>query len=450
VTEAGPEPAPADLLVEGCLLLSPGAEPLPSARIAVRGDRIAAIGPAEGPPPPARRTIRAEGLVALPGLVNTHTHAVLCLMRGVAEDMGFAPAYTRGVPRAPMISPGEAVALARLGALEALRLGSTLICDTYVHARHTIPAMAELGLRVAGCTLLHDVDFAGMPDGRWDYDAAIGERALAEAVEIAETLHGSAEGRVTATIAPHAPDTCSTAFLGRVAREAERLGLRTAIHLAQSPIEVERVRARDGCTPVELVDAVGLLDGRLTAAHGICMSAEDRARAGRAGIHLAHVPKGNAGGGMMAPTQALRAAGVNLALATDNLLADMIEAMRWALCIGRLQTGRVEPDWQPAEVFAMATAGGAAAMGMEGEIGVLAPGAKADIVLLDATGPQFVPMLDPLGVLVHCAQGAGVVHVLVDGRPMIAEGRHAFADEAAIRADAQRAAEALWARARGH
>jgi len=437
---------PLDLLIEGPRLLSPGIE-IAEARIGVRGDRIVALGPMDGPPPRAHRTIRVMGHLAIPGLVNAHTHAVLCLMRGVAEDMGFAPAYTRGVPRAPMISEGEAVALARLGALEALRLGSTLICDTYVHARHTIPAMAELGLRVAGSTLLHDVDFAGMPDGRWEHDDRIGERTLAEAVEIAETLQGASDGRIAATMAPHAPDTCSTAFLARCAAEGRRLGLRTCVHLAQSPLEVARIRERDGCTPVELADATGLLDARLTAAHGICMTESDFARAGRAGITVAHVPKGNAGGGMMAPTPALRTAGVRLALATDNLLADMVEAMRWALSVGRLQAGGVTADWQPEDVFAMATEGGAAAMGMAGETGALAPGRKADIVLVDARGPQFAPMTDALGVLVHCGQGTEVSHVVVDGRVVIDGGRHATADEAAIRAEAQRAAEALWARA---
>lgn len=446
MTARGSPPAPVDLLVEGARLLSPGVS-LAEARITVRGDRIVDIAACDGPPPPAARVIEARGCIAIPGLINAHTHTVLSLMRGIAEDMGFAPAYTRGVPRAPMVTEAEAVALARLGALEALRLGSTLVCDTYVHARHTIPAMAELGLRVAGCTLLHDVDFAGMPDGRWDYDDTIGERTLAEAVEIAETLHGTAEGRITATMAPHAPDTCSTAFLRRCAEAGRDLGLRTCIHLAQSRIEVDRIRARDGCTPVELVDAVGLLDDRLTAAHGIYMTADDIARAGRAGITVAHVPKGNAGGGMMAPTPALRAGGVRLALSTDNLLADMLETLRWALCIGRLQAGGVRDDWQPEDVFAMATVAGAAAMGLGDDLGALEPGRKADIVLLDAQGPQFVPMIDALGVLVHCAQGALVRDVVVNGQHVIADGHHAHADEARIRADAQAAAEALWARA---
>jgi 5-methylthioadenosine/S-adenosylhomocysteine deaminase len=440
------EAEPFDLLIEGAHLLSPGLE-IAESRIAVRADRIAWVGATDGPPPAARRVVNARQRIAIPGLINAHTHTVLSLMRGIAEDMGFAPAYTRGVPRAPMITEAEAIALARLGALEAVRLGSTLVCDTYVHARHTIPAMADLGLRVSGCTLLHDVDFSGMPDGRWEYDNRIGDRTLSEAVEIAETLDGTAEGRIRATMAPHAPDTCSTEFLRRCAAEGHRLGLRTCIHLAQSRIEVDRIRARDGCTPVELIEQTGLLDDRLTAAHGIFMTAGDIARAGRACITCAHVPKGNAGGGMMAPTPALRAGGVRLALSTDNLLADMVETMRWALCIGRVQAGGVTEDWQPEDVFAMATLGGAAAMGMSEDLGRLAVGCKADIVLLDAGGPQFVPLLDALGVLVHCAQGALVTDVVVNGRIVVAAGRHAFADEDAIKHEAQLAAEALWARA---
>jgi len=143
------EAEPFDLLIEGAHLLSPGLE-IAESRIAVRADRIAWVGATDGPPPAARRVVNARQRIAIPGLINAHTHTVLSLMRGIAEDMGFAPAYTRGVPRAPMITEAEAIALARLGALEAVRLGSTLVCDTYVHARHTIPAMAEMVCRA--CT----------------------------------------------------------------------------------------------------------------------------------------------------------------------------------------------------------------------------------------------------------------------------------------------------------
>ncbi|QIB35220.1 amidohydrolase family protein [Ancylobacter pratisalsi] len=438
-----------DLIVEDVLILTGDAAmaEIRHGRLGVRGDRIALVGPASGPAPAAARTLDGRGLLAIPGLVNVHTHSVLSLMRGVAEDMGFAPAYTRGVPQGHLINPDEAVALARLGALESLKFGTTLINDMYVHVEHTLPAMAELGLRVFASDRLHDVDFTRVQQCDWRYDPAIGRRSLDAALALAERFDGAFDGRARVTLAAHAPDTCSRDFLREIRRARDATGLTVSTHLAQSPLEAEFIAHRDGMTPTELLDDVGLLDARLIAAHCIVMNDSDIARAGAAGITVAHVPKGNAGGGMMAPTRALREAGANLALATDNLLGDMIEAMRWALCIGRLQTGTVTPDWQPEDVFAMATGNGASALGLADEIGALTVGRKADIVLVDIDRPSFVPLLDPLGNLVHCGQGSHVRHVVIDGVLRVCEGRAVGIDEEDICRQAQRTAENLWQRA---
>lgn len=439
-----------DLVVEraGILTGESGSPFIGEGRIGISGDRIVSVGPAEGALPDAVEVIDGRGHLAIPGLINVHTHAVLSLMRGVAEDMGFAPAYTRGVPQGHMIGPDEAVALARLGALEAMKFGCTLINDMYVHADLTLPAMAALGLRVCASDRLHDVDFSGVAAGRWDHDPAIGRRSLDGCLALAERHHGSHSGRVRVVIGIHAPDTCSRDFLRQIRAARDATGLSVSTHLAQSPIEVRLVRDRDGCSPVELFDDVGLLDSGLIAAHCIVMDDADIARAGTAGINVAHVPKGNAGGGMMAPTRRLREAGANLALATDNLLADMIEAMRWALCVGRLQTGDVTPDWQPEDVFAMATRNAARAMGLGDELGRIAPGCKADIVLVDIDRPSFVPLIDPLGNLVHCGQGSNVRHVVIDGLVRVRDAVAVGIDEHSVMEAAQKAAEALWRKTR--
>ena len=438
----------ADLVIDGALLLTcDDAQPeIAGGRIEVSADRIRRVGSADGAPPDAHRVIDGRGLIALPGLVNVHTHAVLTMVRGVAEDMGFAPAYTPGVPQGHMVSEDEAVALARLGALEAMKFGSTLINDSYTHQHLTLPAMGELGLRVFGCGRIHDVDFSGVSQGRWDYDATIGRRTLDDALELAQRFHGAMDGRLGVQLAAHAPDTCSTDFLREVREARDAAGLRVTTHLAQSRLEVERIAARDGKTPAELLEDVGLLNERLTGAHCIFMSETDTARCGRAGIHVAHIPKGNATGGTMAPTLALREAGAKLCLATDNMHADMVELMRWALAVGRLQAGCVADNWQPEHVLHMATMAGASAMGLEHDVGRLEQGMKADITLIDARRPHFVPLKDALGNVVHVGQGRDVVHVIVDGRLVVEDGRATLVDEAAIMRDAQDAANALWQR----
>jgi 5-methylthioadenosine/S-adenosylhomocysteine deaminase len=448
-------PAPTDgldlLLHGGIALTSDPARPIvEDAVIGIRGRRLALVtsAPEAAPGLTARRRVNCAGRVITPGFVNVHTHAILTMARGMAEDMGFAPAYTPGVPRGSDVSPDEARALGRLGALEALLFGSTLVNDTYVHAEETAEPMAEIGGRVVTCGRIHDVDFTRVADGRWEHDGKIGEQSLTAAVRLAERWRGTADGRIGVQLSPHAPDTCSEDLLRRVAETSRALGLRVNTHLAQSRVEVERVQARSGCHPAELLERCGLLDDRLIAAHCIFLDDEQIRRVGRAGITVAHVPKGNATGGMMARTPALREAGARLALGTDNMHADMIEVMRWALGIARLQIGRATDDWQPRHALDMATLAGARAMGLDEDLGSLTTGKKADLVVLDFRRPHLTPLTSACGNLVHVAQGRDVEMVVVDGRVVVENGRAMLVDEEKIRRDAEAAARALWRRAR--
>ena len=367
----------------------------------------------------------------------------------MAEDLGFAPAYTPGIPQGHMVTPDEAYAIARLGALEAMLFGSTLINDTFVHADIVTPAMAELGLRVWSCGRIHDVDFSGVSVGRWEHVDAIGDRTLEAALDLAERYEGKSLGRIGVQLAAHAPDTCSTPFLKRIAQAAEETGLRVTTHLSQSKVELARIRERDGRSPPELLEEIGLLNDRLLAAHCIHVSESDIARIGRAGIHVAHIAKGNATGATIAPTHKLRAAGAKLTLGTDNMHADMVEVMRWALAVGRIQVGAVTADWQPETVLEMATLAGARAMGLDDRIGSIEVGKQADFVVFDYRRAHLTPVTNALGNLVHVAQGRDVAFVAVDGELVVEDGRPTRVDEEAIRREAAQAIAALWTRARG-
>ncbi|QIB33521.1 amidohydrolase family protein [Ancylobacter pratisalsi] len=449
-----PEPL-YDLVVTGPIVLTgdPTTPIIHDAVIAISNGRFARIAAATketGPPLQARRTVHLPGRVITPGLVNVHTHANLSMVRGVAEDLGFAPAYTPGIPQGHMVSEDEAYAISRLGALEALLFGSTLINDTFVHADIVTPAMAEIGLRVWSCGRIHDVDFSGVSLGRWEHVDAIGDRTLQDALDLAARYEGRSDARIGVQLAAHAPDTCSTPFLRRIAEAADNAGLRVTTHLSQSKVELARIRERDDISPPELLDEVGLLNDRLTAAHCIHVSDDDIARIGRAGIHVAHIAKGNATGATIAPTHKLRKAGAKLALGTDNMHADMVEVMRWALAVGRIQLGAVTPDWQPETVFEMATMAGARAMGLENEIGSIEVGKRADFVAFDFRQPHLTPATNPLGNLVHVAQGRDVELVAVEGELVVEDGRPTRVDADLIRREATDAIASLWARARGH
>lgn len=437
-------PLELDLLVLGADLLT--AEPdrplLRDAALGVRDGRIVWLDTAAPPQVRARQTLRLPGRVVTPGFVNVHNHAVLTLVRGVAADLGFAPSYTPGIPKGTDVDAGQARALARMGALEMLLFGSTLIGDNFVHADVTTEAMAELGVRLAPSWRVHDVDFAQVPQGRWTFDPSIGRRTLDAAIALAERWRGAA--RVTANLGAHAADTCSMPFLREVARAADSLGLRVNTHLGQSRTEVDRVRELTGLTSTQVFDEVGLLGPTLLAGHCIHVTDDDIARLARAGAHAVHIPKCNAASGRLAPTPRLAAAGVNLALATDTQHGDMVELMRWALATARVQQGDVGPDWQPARVFDMATMGGARALGLADEIGSLRVGKRADFVVFDCRRPHFVPRVDPLGALVHNAQGRDVELVAVDGEVLVRDGRPVRVDLERVCEEAEQAARALW------
>ena len=410
--------------------------------LAVANGRIAWIG--KGLPEGARctRTIDATGKVITPGFVNVHTHSILTMVRGVAADLGFAPSYTPGIPKGTQVTPDQARVLAKLGALEALMFGSTLVGDNFVCADVTTEAMVALGMRLTPSWRIHDVDFSKVSDGKWEYSAAIGESTLKAGLALAGRWKD--HPLVNVQLAAHAVDTCSDGFLREIASVSAQQGLRVNTHLGQSKIEVERVLARTGKTSAQVLSDVGLLNDRLLAGHCIYVSDSDIALLAKAGAHAVHIPKCNATSGRLAPTPALKQAGVNIALATDTQHGDMVELMRWALMTARVQQGGVNDEWQPKHVFEMATMGGARAVGMADRLGSLEVGKLADLVLFDFRRPHLTPRVNPLGTLVHTGQGRDVELVMVNGVVLVEHGLPTQVDMAQICAEAEAVCRDLW------
>lgn len=431
------------LLLDAVVLTADASQPeLRSAALGVRDGRITWLNSMPPREYRAARVLRLAGHFITPGFVNPHAHSILCMVRGVAVDAGFAPSYTPGIPKGTSVSPSQARALARLGALEALLFGSTVLGDHFVHADVTTSAMAELGLRLCPSWRIHDVDFAAVAQGEWRHEVSIGTRTLAGAMALYEAWKD--HPRVRVNLAAHAVDTCSDDLLRKVAALASKYALTVSTHLAQSKVEVDRVRERTGKTSTEVLEEVGLLNERLMGGHCIYLTDTDIARIARAGAHAVHIPKCNASSGRLAPTPSLKRAGVNIALATDTQHGDMVELMRWALVSARIQEGHVDHEWQPCHVFHMATLGGARALGMEREIGSLAVGKRADLVVFDGRRPHLVPHVNPLGNLVHNGQGRDVTMVVVDGEILVEDGRPTRVDMNELCREAERAARELW------
>jgi 5-methylthioadenosine/S-adenosylhomocysteine deaminase len=440
-------PQPCDLLLDGGLVLTLDAADrrLADGAVAITADRIVAVEPgatARSRFAPRER-IDASRRIVMPGLVNTHNHTPLVITRGMVEDMNFAPMYTPGVPQGHRLGAEEAYLLSRLGAWDLLRTGSTTVVDYYRHGDGCARAMAESGLRAFVGGRVHDVDLAAVAKGEYRYDPKIGAATLRENLDIVARWHGHDGGRLRAFLAPHAPDTCSRDLLREVAQAADRTGPPVHTHLAQSPQEVAQILRRDGRRPSEVMDEVGLLGPHVVAGHCIYLEPDEIARVGSARLSVAHVPIGNASSGMMAPIRKLEDAGALITLATDTKSHDLFEAMRAALAINRVQGGGRRPDARAA--LRWATANGAAALGLAGEVGALAAGMKADVILLDADAPNLRPIVDGVSLLVHAGVGANVRDVIVDGRVLMRDGRPTRFEADEVVAAAQAVATRLWA-----
>jgi 5-methylthioadenosine/S-adenosylhomocysteine deaminase len=436
---------PDALLIDDVQLLSPGRPLQRGAALRIEGGRIAWTGP-RAQAAPATRRLDGRGALCLPGFVNTHNHTPLMIVRGMVEDLGFAPAYTPGIPQGHWLSDEETFLLARLGQLELLMAGCTTVVDYYRSPDALARAAMDTGLRAFVGGRVMDADSAALAEGRFERDPALGERTLRDGLDLIARWDGADGGRIRTVHAPHAPDTCSRGLLQEIARLAAADGRPVHTHLAQSPLEVAHVRQREGMCPVELLHDVGLLHPALFAAHGIFMDADDIARAGRAGMHLCHAPIGNATFGAFAPVLALRDAGVKVTLCTDTKSADMFETMRMAIVAARARAQAFVLD--AATVFGWATAGGAQALGLP-DLGRLEAGCRADVVLLDPDAPNLLPVVDGVGIVVHAGSAANVRHVFRDGEHLVADGRPTRLDAEAVRREAQAVADRLWARARG-
>lgn len=414
--------------------------------LAVRGERIAAIGnndEVEKQNPDIQNICDCSGRVIFPGFINIHTHAALSIIRGVAEDMGTAPAYTSSVPQGEQLSEYESSVLAALGAAEALRFGSTLIADNYVYSCSSAKVFSGLGMRAVVSERIHDIEFYGLPLGRYEQNEKMGDLLLQKNVDLIEAWDGKDNGRIRCCFGPHAPDTCTPGYLRKIAdlAAAKKTGLAT--HLSQSKSEQKNIEKLYHKTSTQYLYDCGILNSSLVAAHGIFVTEDDIRLLSENRVTIAHAAEGNAKGGMTAPVMKMKKAGVNIGIATDNGSADMIETMRMALCSARMLSGScVSP--QPVELLEMATINGAKALGLEREIGSLEVGKKADIVVLDYRKPHLCPCINAVGNLLHTALGSDVEMVLVDGNIVVKDGRVMTTDMKALLQEAQEIAVRHW------
>jgi len=419
--------------------------------LVVHDRRIAAIGPTAellARYPDAER-VDGRGRALLPGFANTHTHFPRTLARGIYEDLSppHRPPFTGGLAPLPLptLTPDEQRVMAQLGALEAIRSGTTLALEEGVGIDGYAAALLDTGLRLLLCERAWDRASAaiGQP-GPFEVDRALAEAGIGRITELHARWHGKGEGRLRVGVGAWAPDMCSPELLGALRRLQSDLDAVATIHLNQVWGEVAAVREQRGVPPTEYLARAGVLSDRLVAAHCRCMTPEEEEILGAARAAVAFNSAIAARRGLSPRIAELERAGCLITLGTDNMAEDMVEVVRTALFMERVrrQDGR-RPT--PEEALGWATRNGYRALGVA-DGGWLAPGNRADLILIDLRTPHLTPSLRVVSCVVHQGQASDVEAVMVDGRWLMRDRRVLTLDEAAITREADRIARAAWRR----
>jgi 5-methylthioadenosine/S-adenosylhomocysteine deaminase len=408
--------------------------------IAIAGSTIAGVGEPQqiAAQFQARDTIDARGRVVMPGLINTHTHAPMVLYRGLADDLVLMDWLQKYIfpAEAKTVSPAFVRTGTRLAALEMIRSGTTAYVDMYYFEEEIARATKEAGIRgVLGQTIIQ----FPVPDAKTPAEGI----ARAEAF-IKQYLN---DDLIVPAIAPHSVYTLDAATLVKTRDVAARYGVPLVIHLAETEDEIRMSLEQHKARPVALLDKLGFWKPLVIAAHGVWMTNDEIAILKKNNVGVAHNPESNmklASG--TAPVVEYLKAGVTLGLGTDGAASnndlDMFEAMRQAAFLHKLVTR--DPRAVSAETaLELATLGGAGVIGRRDRLGSLEVGKLADVLIVRMDHARQTPMYDPVSHLVYATRGDDVDTTIVNGKVLMRGGKVLTMDEAAVLADARKAAESV-------
>jgi len=353
------------------------------------------------------KTIFGAGKMLIPGLINAHTHATMSILRNCADDLLFDDwLFGRILPLEDKFIEDDYYWGTLLAIMEMLRSGTTSFIDMYFYLDVLVRAVDETGIRAVLSRGLIDPG-----------ELKAGEERLKEALD----SYGRHKGheRVSFMLAPHAPYTCSEEFQRIIAQEAKRLELPIHTHISEGLVEQATIKDKYGCTPVELMDKNGLIHDKTIAAHCVHLSDSDIKTMAERGATIVTNPVSNlklANG--VAPVPKMLKAGINVALGTDGAASNNTLNMFRELTMLSIIHKGINHDAlaiTAQEGFAIATKGGAAAMGRD-DIGEIKIGNVADLVILDLECPNMQPVNNPVSALAYSTNGSEVETVMVAGK----------------------------------
>lgn len=420
---------PVDTLISGALVVTmdDGERVLESGAVAVRDGEIVAVGrEAELEGTSASETIDGRDRLLLPGLVNGHVHLGDALFRGLVEDLPLEPWLERlWISEREFVTPENLAVGTRLALLEMIRCGTTTTLDMFWFPHVAAEAAREAGVRLLTGPIWFDFE---APDGAEPADRAADARAWMERYADDPLIVPCAQ--------PHNQLTVSPEGLKEARAIADEHGALFHTHCSETRTEVERTKERFGCTPVEHLDRLGILDGPVALAHCVHLSDEDLDRLAASDAVVLHNPLSNLKlGSGIAPIDRMLERGIRVAIGTDGPVSsndlDMWIAMRFA---GLLQRGaRRNPVLTPARrIVRMATSEGAAGLGLGDRVGSIEPGKRADLVLIDLDRPHLTPLFDVYAQLVYAVGRDDVRSVMIDGRWVMRDREVTTLDEESV------------------
>lgn len=382
--------------------------------IGIDGSTIAFVGEPETAFEPDS-VIDGTGMIAMPALVNAHTHLSMELMRNYKDTCPNLQDWLGEIfPIEDKLTPSDIRIVSDLGIAELIKGGTTTFADMYFFAHETARAVVESGTRAClGLTLL-----GGLEDTKV---------RVAERQPVMEAVAAKAGGRIRVDVAPHAIYTCSADTYRYAHDYAKANGVAMHTHLSETRKEVDDALKEFGMTPGRYLESLGCFDGiRSYLAHCVHITDDELKGLSKHDIGIVHNPTSNcklASG--IAPVADMRKAGFKLALGTDgassNNNLNMFEEMHVASLISTVSTGDTMA-LTPYDTLRMATLGGAEVLGLDKTIGTLEPGKEADLILVDTRKSHLTPLNNPFSALVFGAQASDVDTVFCKGR-LLMQGR---------------------------
>ncbi len=372
----------------------------------ISGNRIAAVG--EAPAGfKAEKTIDGTDKLAIPGLINCHTHSYMSFMRNVADDLSFMDWLFGTIdPIEQQMTDEDAYWGAMLAITEMIKSGTTCFNDMQMNIMQTTTAAKEAGMRAVICRGLV---------GSGNDEA--GSTRLKQAYEERDAFRDC--DRLSFRLGPHAPYTCDEEYLKIIAKEAVKENMGIHMHLSESKTEIENCRKDYGCSPIELAERCGLFEVPFIAAHCVQVDEKDMDIMAAKKVSVVTNPASNMKlGNGFAPVPEMMAKGINVCIGTDgaasNNSLNLIHEMSLAALIHK-GTHATPQCVSAVETFEMATINGAKALGLDKETGSIEKGKKADLVIWDLKQPSMWPKDDPVAALSYSANGSEADTVIIDG-----------------------------------